>query len=264
MGAEIIGADLARPVDDATLARFKDALHRYKVLAFRDQHLTKDALVAISRRWGALGEHIMQGATGEDFKEINVMSNVGADGRPNGRHTDESAKRWHTDRSWMPKPALATVLYGVEVPSRGGDTLFANAAMAYDALPDAVKSRIDGLEAVHSIEYSRRAGGGRPATAEEIRRAPPVRHPLARVHPVTGRKAIYCGCHAWKIDGMPEAEGRQLLNELIDFAAQDRFVYRHKWRKNDLVIWDNRCTFHAASDFDAVNERRIMHRIIIE
>ena len=264
LGAEVIGVDLAVPLESASLVKFKAALDQYKVLVFRDQELTKKQLVGISRQWGSLGEHIMAGATREDFKEINVMSNVGPDGKPTGKHTDESAKRWHTDRSWMPKPAFAMLLYGVEVPSSGGDTLFANATMAYDALPDDVRHRIDNLDAIHSIEYSRLAGGGRPATEEEKRRAPPVRHPLARVHPGTGKKSVYCGCHAWKVEGLPESEGRELLDYLINFAVQDRFVYRHRWKKNDLVIWDNRCTFHAATDFDTANEIRVMYRTIVE
>jgi alpha-ketoglutarate-dependent taurine dioxygenase len=114
------------------------------------------------------------------------------------------------------------------------------------------------------VEHSRRDGGVALATEEEKRKAPPIRHPLARKHPATGRKAIYAGCHAWKIDGLPEEEGRELLDYLIAHAVQDRFVYAHKWKKHDLVMWDNRCTFHAATDFDTVNELRIMYRTVVE
>ena len=140
--------------------------------------------------------------------------------------------RWHTDRSWRRDPALATILYGVEVPSTGGDTLFVNCAKAYEGLPAEMKQRIDSLFAVHSVEYSRRTAPEGPAATEyELRNHPPTPHPLARRHPVTGRPAIYIGCHAWKIDGMPEIEGRRLLDELLDFATQDAYVYAHKWRR---------------------------------
>src|SRR4051812_36310016 len=116
MGAEIIGADLSRPQSEREMETFHDALNRYKVIVYRDQELTKEALIAFSRRWASLGEHIMPGAAADDYEEINVMSNKGPDGKPTGRHPDPTAKRWHTDRSYMPRPAMTTILYGVEVP----------------------------------------------------------------------------------------------------------------------------------------------------
>lgn len=264
MAAEVIGADLSRHVSDAELATFQDAFNRYKVLVYRDQNLIPEQLLAFSKRWGPLGEHIMPGAASDDYEEINVMSNKGADGKPTGRHPDPTAKRWHTDRSYMPRPAMATFLYGVEVPAVGGDTLFANGTMAYDALPDEVRTRIDRLNAIHSVEHSRRMGGVALATEYELKRAPPVRHPLARPHPATGSKAIYCGCHAWKVEGLPDDEGRALLDYLIDFAVQERFQYRHKWRAHDLLMWDNRCVFHAATDYDTAKELRVMYRTVVE
>jgi len=264
MGAEIVGADVSRPLSDAELARYRDVLHQYKVIVFRDQDLTKEQLLAFSKRWGPLGEHIMPGAASEDYEEINVMSNATKDGKPSGKHPDPTAKRWHTDRSYMPRPAMATVLYGLEVPEVGGDTLFANAAMAYEALPADIRDRIDHLNAIHWVFHTRATGGGAPATEYELQKAPPVRHPLARPHPATGRKAIYCGCHAWKVDGLPDDEGRALLDYLIGFAVQDRFVYRHEWKRHDLVIWDNRCTFHSATDYDTARELRVLYRTVVE
>jgi taurine dioxygenase len=264
MGAEIIGADVSKPVPPGLFRRFKDALHQYKVLAFRDQELSKDQLIAFSRQWGPLGEHIMPGATRAGVPEINVLSNANAEGKPNGKHPDPTAKRWHTDRSYMPRPAMASLLYGFEVPSVGGDTLFSNATLAYDNLPDDVRQRIDTLNAIHWVVHSRRDGGVALATEEEKKKAPPIKHPLARKHPATGRKAIYAGCHAWKVDGLPEEEGRELLDYLIAHAVQDRFVYAHKWKRRDLVMWDNRCTFHAATDYDTAKELRIMYRTVVE
>jgi taurine dioxygenase len=264
MAAEVIGADLSKPLSPADLALFEEAFNRYKVLAFRDQSLTKEQLLAFSKRWGPLGEHIMPGAASDDYEEINVMSNKGPDGKPTGKHPDPTAKRWHTDRSYMPRPAKATFLYGLEVPTVGGDTLFANATMAYDALPDDVRNRIDRLNAIHWVEHSRRTGGVALATEYELKKAPPVRHPLARPHPATGKKAIYCGCHAWKVEGLPDDEGRALLDYLIGFAVEERFLYRHKWRTRDLLMWDNRCVFHAATDYDTAKELRVLYRTIVE
>ncbi len=264
MAAEIVGADLSGPIPDAEFVVYRDALAQHKVLVFRDQHLDKDQLIAFTRMWGSLGEHIMPGQTRAGVPEVNVMSNAGPDGKPNGKHPDPTAKRWHTDRSYMRKPAMASLLYGTDVPEVGGDTLFANATMAYDNLDPAMRAKIDTLNAVHSVEYSRRTGGVAAATPEELAKAPNVKHPLARPHPVTGRKAIYCGCHAWKIDGWSEADSRPLLDELLEYATQERFIYRHKWRKNDLLMWDNRCTFHAATDYDTAKELRVMYRTVIE
>jgi taurine dioxygenase len=264
MAAEVIGADLSRPLSATDLALFEEAFNRYKVLVYRDQNLTKEQLLAFSKRWGPLGEHIMPGAASDDYEEINVMSNKGPDGKPTGKHPDPTAKRWHTDRSYMPRPAKATFLYGLEVPTVGGDTLFANATMAYDALPDDVRNRIDKLNAIHWVEHSRRTGGVALATEYELKKAPPVRHPLARPHPATGRKAIYCGCHAWKVEGLPDDEGRALLDYLIGFAVEERFLYRHKWRTRDLLMWDNRCVFHAATDYDTAKELRVLYRTIVE
>lgn len=264
LGAEVIGADLSVPVAPRDLERFKDALKQYKVLVYRDQHLTKQQLVDYSKNWGPLGEHIMPGAIRDGDTEVNVMSNAGPDGKPNGRHTDASAKRWHTDRSYMPVSAMTSLLYGVEVPSQGGDTKFVNATMAYDALPEATRAKIDGLTAVHWVGHSRRTGGVAMATNYELEKAPPVKHPLARLHPGTGRRAIYAGCHAWKIDGWSEEESRPFLDDLMKHATQDRFVYVHRWQPRDLVQWDNRCTLHAATDFDTQRELRVLYRTIVE
>jgi taurine dioxygenase len=221
--------------------------------------------VAFTDLWGRPLEHTMTGAVREDVrKEVNVTTNATADGKPSGKHPDLTAMRWHTDRSWRAEPALATILYGAEVPSVGGDTLFCNTTMAYDALPADLKQRVDAMTVIHSVEYARRTADGPPVNEYELRIAPPVPHPLARRHPVTGRRAIYAGCHAWKIDGMTEADGRRFLDELMAFATQDRFVYRHKWQRHDLVMWDNRCTFHAATPYDTAAEIRTMHRTVVQ
>lgn len=222
-----------------------------------------DDLVAFSKTWGPLTEHTMPGQLRDGITDINIATNKGPDGKPNGKHPDLTAMRWHTDRSWRRDPALATILYGVEVPNAGGDTLFVNCALAYESLPAETRERIEPLFAVHSVEYSRKTGAGPAATDYELRNHPPTPHPLARVHPVTGRRALYIGCHAWRIDGLPDGEGRRLLDELLEFATQDAYVYAHKWRRHDLLMWDNRCTLHAATPYDTAKELRTMYRTVV-
>ncbi len=263
MGAEIIGMDLSRPLSAAQQSEIDAAFNRHMVLCFRDQNLSMDELVAFSKTFGPLTEHTMPGQLRDGITEINIASNAGPDGRPNGKHPDLTAMRWHTDRSWRRDPALATILYGVDVPSEGGDTLFVNCAAAYDGLPDATRRHLDTLFAIHSVEYSRKTGNGPAATEYELRNHPPVAHPLARVHPATGRRALYIGCHAWKVDGLPEDEGRRMLDELLAHATGDDYVYRHKWRLHDLLMWDNRCTLHAATPYDTAKELRTMYRTVV-
>jgi len=264
MGAEVIGVDVSRPLAPEMRRRIEDAFNEHKVLCFRDQVLTTDSLVAFTRTWGVPGEHTMPGQLRDGITDVNIASNADENGRPNGKHPDPTAMRWHTDRSWRRDPVTATLLYGVEVPAEGGDTLFANTAKAYEALPAPLKETVTPLMAIHSVEYSRKTGGGHRATAYELRIAPPQPHPLARVHPVTGQRALYIGCHAWTIEGMSEAEGRQLLGDLLEFATKPQFVYRHKWRRHDLLMWDNRCTLHSATPYDTTRELRTMYRTVVE
>jgi alpha-ketoglutarate-dependent taurine dioxygenase len=265
MGAEIIGLDVSRPLAPGVLEELQRLLAEYKVLCFRDQHLDFAQQIAFTRLWGPPLEHTMDGHVRDGPSQyVQVASNRSAEGKPNGKHPDSTAMRWHTDRSWRSDPAFATLLYGLEVPSEGGDTLFCNTAMAYEALPAETKRRIDRMRVIHSVEYSRRTADGPPATEYELRIGPPTPHPVARRHPVTGKRAIYLGCHAWKMEGMSEEDGRKLIDELMAFATQPRFVYRHKWKRHDLVMWDNRCTFHAATPYDTARELRTMHRTVVQ
>ncbi len=265
MGAEIVGVDLSRPLPAGVFEKLEQLFLEYKVLCFRDQSLTNEQQVAFTELWGPPLEHTMANHVQSGPRNfVQIASNADADGKPNGKHPDVTAMRWHTDRSWRAEPALATLLYGLEVPSTGGDTLFCNTAMAYDALPDDLKRRVDSMKVIHSVEYSRRTGDGPPATEYELKIGPPTPHPLARKHPMTGKRAIFLGCHAWKIDGMSEEAGRALIDELMAFATQERFVYRHVWRKHDFVMWDNRCTFHAATPYDTTKYLRTMHRTVVQ
>lgn len=263
MGAEVIGIDAARPLSADVHRQLEGAFNEYKLLCFRDQLLTTDSLVAFTRTWGTPGKHRMPGQLRDGIADVNIASNADANGRPNGEHPDPTAIHWHTDRSWRRDPVTATLLYGVEVPSEGGDTLFANTAMSYEALPQPLKDTVTPMTVIHSVDYSRGTRGAPKATAYELSIAPPQPHPLARIHPVTGKRALFIGCHAWKIDGMPYAEGRQLLDDLLEFATKPDFVYRHKWQRHDLLMWDDRCTLHSATPFDTAKELRTMFSTVV-
>jgi taurine dioxygenase len=254
--AEVIGLDLRQPLDEGVRCEVYDAFVRYHVLAFRDQRLDKDEQIAFSRQFGTLERHIARNRGG-DNPLVHTVSNLGADGRPSGVVASTS---WHTDKSFRPEPSLATILHAVTMPPDGGDTCFANMYEAYDALSAADKATLDGLRVIHSWELSL-AKHGRQATQEEIRDAPPMSHPLVRVHPDTGRKCLFMGEHASHVDGWPVKDGRALLAGLEDHATEERFIYRHRWRPGDLLMWDNRCLLHRADpNFDAARFPRVLHR----
>jgi alpha-ketoglutarate-dependent taurine dioxygenase len=172
-------------------------------------------------------------------------------------------RTWHSDKAYMPRPSMATFLYGVEVTARGGETMFASLTAAYDALDDATKDRLNGLKCVHSWERTLLNSGSRPASEEERRLSPPVTHPLIRTHPGNGRKALYIGMHVSHIVGMDEEQGRAQLFELLDFATQDQFVFAHKWRRGDLVVWDNASLVHKSAPYDHHGERRHLNRTVV-
>jgi alpha-ketoglutarate-dependent 2,4-dichlorophenoxyacetate dioxygenase len=170
---------------------------------------------------------------------------------------------WHTDLSFRQGPAKWSMLHAKAIPPAGGDTEYADTRAAYDALPDAMKRKLEGLVAEHSAWHSTARCGGYLPTEEERRSYPPARHKLVRRHPGSGRNTLYIGSHASHIVGMPVEEGQQLLDDLIEFATQPQFVYRQMWRVGDLVIWDNRCTMHRATPFAAADHVRDMRRTTI-
>ena len=254
--AEIVGLDLRRPLAEPVRREIYDAFVRCHVLAFRNQRLGKDEQIAFTEQFGTLERHIARNR-GSDNPWVHTVSNLGPDGRPSGKVNSTS---WHTDKSFRPEPSLATILHAVTMPPDGGDTCFANMYAAYDALGDDEKTRLDGLRVIHSWELSREKQGQK-ATPEEIRDAPPMSHPLVRVHPDTGRKCLFMGEHASHIDGWPMAEGRALLARLEAHATEERFIYRHRWQPGDMLMWDNRCLLHRADpNFDAALHPRVLHR----
>ncbi len=256
LAAEIIGLDLRQPLDDATREAVYAAFVRYHVLCFRDQAMNKDQQIAFTQQFGTLERHIASNR-GTDNPWVHTVSNLNADGLPSGK---VGSQAWHSDKSFRPQPSLATILHAVTLPPDGGDTCFADMTAAYDALDAQEKAELDGVRVIHSWELSRQKSG-QQATPEEIRDAPPMSHPLVRVHPDSGRKCLFMGEHASHFDGRPMVEGRARLAALQAHATQEPFVYRHRWRAGDVLMWDNRCLLHRAdANFDAARHSRVLHR----
>jgi taurine dioxygenase len=263
LGAEILGLDLSQGASPADIARIRAALADRGVLVFREQaDLTPAQHVAFSRTFGPLEIHVQHAFHHEQHPEILIVSNVVEDGKPIG--LTDAGRYWHSDLSYVAEPSLGSLLHARELPDEGGDTLFASMVAAYDALPSGLRARIDGLEAEHSYEARNKLqqakyGDLRPGLSEEQRaKVRPVIHPVVRVHPESGRKALFVNeGFTTRIVGLPEDESQALLRELFDFSVQDRFLYRHNWVANDLLFWDNRQTMHLATPFPPHYRRRL-------
>ncbi len=253
-GVEITGVDLAQPLPHGPKAQVLQAFRHHHILVFPGQKLTREQQYAFAQNFGEVEPH-----GSKRHPVAHVISNLDQDGNPVDRSSSPvSNYRWHTDKSYRSVPPLATMLYAVELPPEGGDTEFANTRMAYAALPPETKHCIAGLRVV----FCWGASGGRSVMA--LREEAPVDHPLVRTHPETGRRALYLGNHASHILGMPEAEGKALLEALLEHATQRQFVYPHRWRKGDLVMWDNRCLLHrAVANYEMGKHRRILHRSVV-
>jgi alpha-ketoglutarate-dependent taurine dioxygenase len=265
--AEVAGIDLNLPLSEGERAAVHDAFLAHQVLVFPGQSIEKLSQIRFAEYFGPLELPVNKDYLGADHPALHVVSNLGPDGKPAPRRTLANPGNyfWHSDASYMAVPSMATLLFAIQVPPEGGDTCFANLQLAYEALPEATRERIDGLKAIHSWAQSRLNSGSRPATEAENRLAPPVAHPLVRTHPETGRRGLYLGNHTSHIEGLAVEEGRALLADLLAHSIEPRFVYRHRWRPGDLVMWDNRCLVHRASDdFDSTAYARVLHRTVIK
>ncbi|HMD62763.1 MAG TPA: TauD/TfdA family dioxygenase, partial [Stellaceae bacterium] len=249
-GIAITGIDLAESLSPELEAQILQAFLDHHVVVFPGQVLTREQQYAFARNFGEVEPSGQPGS--KRYQVAHVISNLDKDGNPVDRSSSPvSNYRWHTDKSYHAVPPALTMLYGVELPPKGGDTEFANAVAGYAALPEETKRRIAGLRVV----FRWGASGGQSIAAMGDR--PPVDHPLVRTHPDTGHKALYLGNHASHILGMPEAEGAALLDQLLQHATQRRFVYAHRWRRGDLVMWDNRCLLHrAVANYETGKDRR--------
>jgi alpha-ketoglutarate-dependent 2,4-dichlorophenoxyacetate dioxygenase len=262
--AEIGDLDLAQPLDPADVAAVKAAFATYAVLIFPDQQLTQEQHLAFAALFGPLEMTIAVHRKDaplrvrKEFADVSNLNHKDKVWREDSRTRQfQLANRlWHTDSSFKRLPALASLLYARAIPPAGGHTEFADERAAYDALPEAMKRRLVGLVAEHSIFNSRGRLGFTNFSEEERQGLPPVPQVLVRVIPESGRKSLYLASHAGRIFGMPDAEGRALIDELIEHATRRRFVYTHRWRVNDLVMWDDRCTMHRGTAFDDLRFRR--------
>jgi alpha-ketoglutarate-dependent 2,4-dichlorophenoxyacetate dioxygenase len=267
-GAEITGADLTRALDDTIFAEIEDAFETYSVLVFPGQNLDDDNQIAFSRRFGEL--ETTQGHIANNFsvKSVSVISNLDPDGKLMSADDPRvqyrlGQRNWHSDSSFKRVPAKASLLHARMLPPDGGDTQFASLRAAYDALPEDRKRGLDGQVAIHHYAYSRRNLSIQLTNDDEHRRFPPVPQAVIRTNRANGRKALYVGSHASHIRGMPEAEGRALLTELLEFATRDEFTYRHHWRLGDLVMYDNRAVLHRARPYAITDHPRILHRTTV-
>ncbi len=271
VGAEITGIDLRQPVPPETFAEVEAALNEHAVLIFPAQPLTDEQQIVFSRLFGPLETSPNYAGSQRSrlrHREIQDISNLA----PEGRVMSADDKRllfnrgnqlWHTDSSFKYVPARCSLLSAREVPPTGGETEFADLRAAYDALSEAMKRKLDGLVAEHSILHSREKIGFSEFHPEIQRELPPVPQLVARIHPGSGRKSLYLASHASHIIGWPVAEGRRLIEELIAFATQPQFVYQHRWHVDDLVIWDDRCTMHRGCEYDDTGRRRDMRRTTV-
>jgi taurine dioxygenase len=260
-GAEILGVDI-RAADDETLQGVVSAFHKHGAILLRDQVLAPGELTDFVARFGEPEDHTLREFTIPGFPKVFRLSNRIVDGKPIGSHNDGVG--WHTDYSYKPKPVMSTMLYAVEVPPEGADTLLADCVAAWNALPPDRQAALEGKVLHHSYQHfmATRQYGARELSEELKAQNPDVFHPLVRTHPADGRKALWPSTGTViEVVGLPNPEGLDLVQDLVDYATQDEFVYRHRWRVGDVLMWDNRCTLHTGTLFDDAKYVREMHRL---
>ena len=266
--AEVGDIDLSQPLDDETLQSVREAFAAYGVLAFPGQNLTTEQHLAFASHFGPLETTVQLNMRHKKLRvreEIADIANLDAYGRlwrkdSRIRLFQMGNRLWHTDSSFKAPSGYASLLYARSIAPIGGHTEFADLRAAYDALPAAIKSRLHGLIAEHSLIYSRGKLGFTDFTPEEKVAFKPVLRPLVRRIPESGRDSLYVASHIGRIGGMDDADAMALVAELIAHATQRQFVYTHRWRVGDLVMWDNRCTMHRGTDYEDTRWVRDLQR----
>ena len=267
LGAAIHGIDLRRDLSPATVQSLLAAWHAHLVLVFPGQELAEEDQIRVAEHFGEVQgrsrpESTRREAGRTKHPGVMLVSNIRENGEPIGSLPD-GEMQFHSDMCYTENPVKGTFLYAIEVPSAGGDTLFLNMYSAYDALPEDMKARLAGRKALNSYSH----GYSGATFRGDNKRLPEDRHfthPVVRTHPATGRKALYVNrLMTMEIEGLAEAESTALLNQLFDHIEQPQFIYAHKWRPGDLLLWDNRCTLHARTDFSD-RERRLLRRVVIK
>jgi alpha-ketoglutarate-dependent 2,4-dichlorophenoxyacetate dioxygenase len=269
-GGVASGIDITKPLTKDQAAEIEKGMDQFGVMVFHDQRLTDEAQIAFSSNFGELelatnnlrdSKEQRLGAHIADISNLDAQSNVL--GRENRRRLFSLGTRlWHSDSSFKVVPAKYSLLSARVIPSKGGNTEFADMRAAYDSLDDETKAECEGLACEHSQLFSRAQIGFSDFTDEERRQFAPVKQRLIRRHPSTSRKSLYLASHAGTIVGWPIPEARAFLRDLIEHATQRKFVYAHEWKPFDLVIWDNQATMHRSRPFDA-REPRDMHRTTV-
>lgn len=268
IGARVTGVDFRQPIPPEAAKALHDAWMECLVLVFPDQPITDAQHVALTHAFGEPEVHHQEIIRSRFLPEIFRVSNVDEDDNlmPPAHPTMQqlgSARKWHTDSSFRTIPSMGSLLHGVEVSRTGGVTCFTNMYAVLEALPAALRARIDGRKARHDFGMLSRIAAAREPTAAERAAMPPVWHPMVRRHPVTGRQSLFISpIYNDAVEGMTEDEAVEFVTELAEFASRDEFVYRHKWNGDDIVMWDNRCTMHLVTPHDPT-ERRVMHRTTI-
>lgn len=265
-GAEVTGLDCGGDIDDATFAAVRAAFTDHCVLVFRDQHLSPAQHEAFSERWGLLKGHILKQYLLPDHSKILVISNkVNEQGKPVG--IEDAGRYWHTDVSYEAVPPMGSLLYGLEVPNAGGDTLFANQYCAYNNLPADLKVRVASLKAHHRFNYSEiqetEESSRSPLTQDQKAQLVGAEHPVVRTHAESGRKALYVNPgFTDAIVGLDEEASADLLDTLFSYATDPSVVYRHVWKPRDLVFWDNRCLMHHATPYPEGSIRHMLRTTV--
>ncbi|HEY7248844.1 MAG TPA: TauD/TfdA family dioxygenase [Xanthobacteraceae bacterium] len=267
LGAEIVGFDLRQDLSPQTVEDIVAAWHEHLVLLFRNQSLSEETQIRFARHFGSLQQRTRPPQARNEasllqYPELTMLvSNIRENGKLIGSLPD-GEMHFHSDQCYLEKPAKGTFLYAIEIPSRGGDTLFLNIQRAYELLPAPLKARADGRKALNAYLYDSTTREGNAARID-LSVHPHFVQPVVRTHPETGRKALYVNrLMTRSVDAMDADESSALLDELFAHIEQEQFIYAHRWRIGDLILWDNRCTLHARTDFSA-KERRLLRRVVV-
>jgi len=266
LGVEICDVDVAKPMSEQSFGEIYRAFLDNGILLFRNQDISREQHIEFSRRFGELDRHeSLPRDRRKDHPELLMVTNEPkTDGSPSD--TKYTGRQWHSDMSFTTEPSLGSLLRSFAVPEVGGDTLFANMYLAYDTLSDGMKKLIADLHGIHLSGTRKLANDntGIDRMQEQKKLNPPVALLVVRVHPETGRRALYIGEKVKRFDGLTDEESRPLIDYLVRHATKPEFVYRHMWRKNDILVWDNRCTMHQAlGDFDETQLRHMERTTVL-
>jgi alpha-ketoglutarate-dependent taurine dioxygenase len=269
IGAEVRGIDLAQPLPDRAFETLQAAFDTHRLLIFRDVHWSVDQQVAFSEKFGALEDFPDPKDQAEGHKTVLRVTNIDRAtdtikpvDDPGHKSFTLGTSAWHIDSSFRTLPSKASVLYALEMPADGGDTMFADTTLAYDSLSEDRKRALEKMVIVHDFEETRRRHNLPPRPPEVQAATPPARHPLVTERK-NGRRALFIGSHAAGIEGMTYEDARALIDELEEICVRPEYTYRHQWQDGDMVMFDNICMMHQAMPYDLKNSRRLLHRTTV-